>query len=594
MASKKTSSPCHQGMTPPDSPTKESTTPRDTVEDLKHLFESVLLSLTNREPPNTPVFQDHSQSGPDMVQLKQLLVKVIRKGYSSAELPVANEPSEPSQPCFSSDEQAENAQAARKDPNCFHVTSDDFKSFKKLASASQFKTVAETWDKLAEPTDTSIGLDDYAEYAFIARERVDRTSSSIQTRNSTVFTSEVLQRFLEIMGKNIGYHTPVHQTMDTTTSRVKRRKGNAPALSVPDGCLIEQNTDNTSGSTEMVPLRIGDAQNIMSYYEGALKHFQQRNCSTVAKAFVKFIEPRKRILHPYNGRGSPRGSAPRTTGDPEMTKPEWWPEDIIHKEPDHLRIKNCIKLLLHIICKLGYRGITADKLKDVASETQRSLKDASDVEIMYEILRVRKMEESFERGEVDANMVVYTMRRGPSLKADEEDEPAISVTTEKSEHLYQGLMNPNSSFGQPSTSLTTHIDNIPSTRSLPDSFSMVEPLNLEIPIGQDCPYYTVPQYSGLLSQPMLSTPVTAEMISPHNVPVSASDYSAYNTYPNSTPGVSGHCDTWTPSFHDNIQCMPQPLMKYQIPTVSHVQYIACLHPPELPLCPYGIAGPPAF
>ncbi|CAG8138429.1 unnamed protein product [Penicillium nalgiovense] len=187
MASKKTSSPCHQGMTPPDSPTKESTTPRDTVEDLKHLFESVLLSLTNREPPNTPVFQDHSQPGPDMDQLKQLLVKAIRKGYSSAEPPVANEPSEPSRPCFSSDEQAENAQAADgidlEIP--IRTTPDDFKSFEKWASKSQFKTIVETWDeeackyKIAEPTETSNDLDDYAEYAFVVRERVDRTSKEV-------------------------------------------------------------------------------------------------------------------------------------------------------------------------------------------------------------------------------------------------------------------------------------------------------------------------------------------------------------------------------------------------------------------------------
>ncbi|KAI2756919.1 hypothetical protein DTO013E5_44 [Penicillium roqueforti] len=187
MASKKTSSPCHQGMTPPDSPTKESTTPRDTVEDLKYLFESVLLSLTNREPPNTPVFQDYSQPGPDMVQLKQLLVKVIRKGYFSAEPPVANEPSEPSQPCFSGDEQAENAQVADEIdleiPIC--TTPDDFKSFKKWALKSQFKTIVETWDKeackykIAEPTETSNDLDDYTKYAFIVRERIDRTSKEV-------------------------------------------------------------------------------------------------------------------------------------------------------------------------------------------------------------------------------------------------------------------------------------------------------------------------------------------------------------------------------------------------------------------------------
>jgi hypothetical protein len=146
-----TSSPSHQGLTPPDSPMKGSATPQATVEDLKHLFdvlEKVLFGLTNRDPPNTPVFQAHSPPGPDMVQLKQLLEKVIRKGYSSAEPPVANEPSEPSQSCFSSNEQAEKVQAADgldlESPIC--TTPDDFKSFEKWASKSQFKTIVETYE----------------------------------------------------------------------------------------------------------------------------------------------------------------------------------------------------------------------------------------------------------------------------------------------------------------------------------------------------------------------------------------------------------------------------------------------------------------
>lgn len=254
-----------------------------------------------------------------------------------------------------------------------------------------------------------------------------------------------------------------------------------------------------------------------------------------------------------------------------------------------------IELLLHIIRKLGAYGITADKLKDVAGDTKRSLKHASHVEIIYEILRVRKMEERFERGEVDANMVVYTMNRGPSPKGDEEDDSSsTSVTIEEPEHINQGLMTPISSFDQTSTSLTTPIDTIPPTRSLPGSFSMAEPLTFENPTRQDRPYYTTPpQYTdSFSSQSMLSTPVTAEMISPHDVSVSAFDYSAHNTYPNSTPdqrGVNGHYDTWTPSFRHNIfspvdyttptssQGMPQPSMTYQMPMVSHMHDMSNHH-----------------
>lgn len=180
----------------------------------------------------------------------------------------------------------------------------------------------------------------------------------------------------------------------------------------------------------MVPLCIGDTPKVLAYYEGALKHFQQLNCRMVAKAFIKFIEPRKQVKHPYNGGKAPAGSAPGTTGDPEKTKPEWWPPGVMHKEPDHLR-KECtfvrfsyynnsqtdkltscsdrIELLLHIIRKLGYKSITADKLKEVAGDTKRSLKHPSHVEIIYEILRVRKMEERFERGEVGTYPLIRSL-----------------------------------------------------------------------------------------------------------------------------------------------------------------------------------------
>jgi hypothetical protein len=60
----------------------------------------------------------------------------------------------------------------------------------------------------------------------------------------------------------------------------------------------------------------------MDYYERAFKNLQQINCRVVAKEFIKFIEPRKQRKHPYKG------------GD--QCKPEWWPADVMHKEPDHI------------------------------------------------------------------------------------------------------------------------------------------------------------------------------------------------------------------------------------------------------------------
>lgn len=88
---------------------------------------------------------------------------------------------------------------------------------------------------------------------------------------------------------------------------------------------------------DRVPLEIGDEEKVKAYYESAFKHFQQLNCRQMAKAFIKFIEPRKQVKHPYNGGRPPPGAAPGEKGDPEKTKPEWWPEGVVHKEPDHLK-----------------------------------------------------------------------------------------------------------------------------------------------------------------------------------------------------------------------------------------------------------------
>ena len=73
-----------------------------------------------------------------------------------------------------------------------------------------------------------------------------------------------------------------------------------------------------------------------------------------------------------------------------------------------------IELLLHIIRKLGSHNITADKLKEVAGDTKRSLKHPSHVDIIYEILRVRKMEERFERGEVGTYSMEWSCVRTAS------------------------------------------------------------------------------------------------------------------------------------------------------------------------------------
>jgi hypothetical protein len=148
MALEETSFPYPQGLTPPGSPTKGSATPQAIVNDLKHLFgvflENVLFDLTNQEPPNTPVSQDESHPVLDMVRLKQLMVKLSHDECASAELSLATKPG---QSGLADNEQEEVVQVADEidlnRPIC--TTPDDFKSFEKWASASQFKTIVERY-----------------------------------------------------------------------------------------------------------------------------------------------------------------------------------------------------------------------------------------------------------------------------------------------------------------------------------------------------------------------------------------------------------------------------------------------------------------
>lgn len=123
--------------------------PPATLKDLMLLFgvflESALLDLADQEPPNTPVSQDQSPPGLDIGRLKRLMVKLTHDEYASAELSLATKPARSSS---ASNEQEENVQAVGEinleSPIC--TIPDDFKSFEKWVSKSQFKTVMETYE----------------------------------------------------------------------------------------------------------------------------------------------------------------------------------------------------------------------------------------------------------------------------------------------------------------------------------------------------------------------------------------------------------------------------------------------------------------
>jgi hypothetical protein len=77
-----------------------------------------------------------------------------------------------------------------------------------------------------------------------------------------------------------------------------------------------------ASGAEYKPLTIGNPAEVTIFLETRFRQLQQLCCKIVAKAWIKVIEPKKQTRYPYN-----RG---------EESKPDWWPDDVRHKEPDHL------------------------------------------------------------------------------------------------------------------------------------------------------------------------------------------------------------------------------------------------------------------
>lgn len=72
--------------------------------------------------------------------------------------------------------------------------------------------------------------------------------------------------------------------------------------------------------TRSITIRYRD---LIDWYANRFDSLQQATCKLVVKAWIKVIEPKKQSKFPYN-----RG---------EDCRPDWWPEHIRHREPDHLQ-----------------------------------------------------------------------------------------------------------------------------------------------------------------------------------------------------------------------------------------------------------------
>ncbi|KAF7594489.1 hypothetical protein BBP40_009122 [Aspergillus hancockii] len=201
-----------------------------------------------------------------------------------------------------------------------------------------------------------------------------------------------------------GWYQPELIPCEWQSLQNKRHRRNLRRVSSEIG--HESDSISPGAAIRWTALRLGQKDLLRTYYEKAFENFQQLNCRAIAKAFVKLVEPRKQVNHPYNGRKTTAGSSQRV--DPELTKPKWWPTGVTHREPDHLLKTERIRLLVHILCELKEsHGITAEKLKDAGQDVRRQIMPAERLRVLDEIYYVREMEELYLDGKISGDTIIH-------------------------------------------------------------------------------------------------------------------------------------------------------------------------------------------
>ena len=99
----------------------------------------------------------------------------------------------------------------------------------------------------------------------------------------------------------------------------------------------EQEPDEFAGvRTVLKEIVISDEEALSHFYDTRFRQIQQLSLKTIAKAWIKVVQPKKQAHHPYNG--GKQAKEVSFAGNGEVTKPDWWPpQGCRHREPDHIK-----------------------------------------------------------------------------------------------------------------------------------------------------------------------------------------------------------------------------------------------------------------
>ncbi|KAK9240869.1 hypothetical protein V1525DRAFT_447766 [Lipomyces kononenkoae] len=226
--------------------------------------------------------------------------------------------------------------------------------------------------------------------------------------------------------QTLSEHMPLMTTPSTQKEEVflsQAQRSRPPALFIRAGEQIPSPQRADDGYTEYYPLVISDREAVTAFLGAKFRQLQQVACKVVAKAWIKVIEPKKQSNHPYN------------KGD--EFKPDWWPSEARHKEPDHLMKPERLVLLVSML-RCG--RVELKQLRGATTECAISISPEK-MEVLEEIYYVADMEEQYRRlgnslGVVD-QAAKYNTRRNEDKKQFiiDDDDGEVVVWTIRPEKL---------------------------------------------------------------------------------------------------------------------------------------------------------------
>jgi hypothetical protein len=96
-------------------------------------------------------------------------------------------------------------------------------------------------------------------------------------------------------------------------------------------------------------IQVTDEDEVKQFYEDIMEEILHYPIKAFLKSWIKVIEPNKQRRWPYvNSDPQKRPKSVKPTPDGNM-EPPWWPENVMHKEPDHLNKLGCRALVVHLI-----------------------------------------------------------------------------------------------------------------------------------------------------------------------------------------------------------------------------------------------------